>query len=702
MKVVNIDPLADFNSHTGYHYSVYDRMYRLGIATTNMCRLLVDLTLFTSIAINSGQTKSVAKLLGSNKIGVLDRFRSSIHHYLTTLTSTYRLDSFTLGIAVNAGFFQIEADGKVFIGKDLLNSKVGTSTIEQGMHLTHSVFLDVSQTIKLILDSSFQAKQREDALQLALGRSGWEDLMEQTNNPGDAELWSYSPYPSMEHFQMAMSGDSVNRQRYPILPDFIEQEGNLQLVQHIVPILEWHQLLFTVFQNNEITREQARELTNRDAVDRLPTQEQRKWGAKVLDEFCVAFNASFPLVVNLYQCQENPFLTEDKKVALNGNKTYSPMSPETAVAFSIPSMNPGENDATGLCTAQLLHRLHRIHENALGLANEPDQEAKKPRKKSAKGKEAEVETRAAKRDDGPDYSLPEISCDTPRRQLRQSLIFYDRDRDFIPLLNTYNNQKLLYGLMEPLTYDYKQIEEHLRTGVLGGKQSVRLHIRHFQYQGDVRSSGQVGGLKNRVKQQKLSESIMQVICSEIDTKNRIVRLLSFLEVIVGFLTSVGGQKVLGQMGIGNVLLREYAIESIHIDAGEWDEVATMSVNEHVRLCHLQSLFLRLEEMMTGSPLDDVRDDYRVEIEEEMKLEARRMIENHQDFYFKIIFPCLRDFMTERMTTKQESVMEPSLPLKEYLEYHISDEDFDAYEELFVDIFALKHAFSLFQFLNDLQ
>ena len=693
VKAVNINPLENFNAHTGYRYSMYDRMYRLPQANWSACRLIVDLALFTAIAM--GQGSPVAKLLKTQEDRVRDLVKSTVQTYLGNLSSAFRVDNSLMGIALNSLVYKLEGENRIFIEGALLNSKAGCTTIEQGFNVATNIFYDVSQAIKTVIDSSFQSKQREAAVQKCLGSGAYDDLMEFSAKPGDGELWSYAACPSMDHFQMAMSGDHVTDARYPILPDFIAQEQNLQLVQHIVPILEWHRVLFTVFQNNEITREQAREITNKEAVNRLPTQEQRVRAAEILDEYCVAFNASFHLVVNLYQCQENPFLTEDKKVALNGNKTFSPMTPETVVAFSIPSMSPGENDATGLCTVQLLHRLHRIHEDALGLGAQGVPRRRRRRNEEDKPK-------MAKRDEGPNYSLPEISCDTPRRQLRQSLIFYDRQRDLIPLLNTYNNQKYEYGTVEPLTYDYNRIEEYLRIGVLGGKQSVRLHIRHFQFQGDVRSSGQVGGLKNRVKQQKLSESIMQVICGEIDTKNRIVRLLSFLEIIVGFLTSVGGQKVVGQMGIGQVLLRNYAIETIHIDAQEWDEVATMSVNEHVRMCHLQCLFLRLEEMMTGSPLDDVKDAYREPIDEKMKDEVRRNVEKHQDFYFKVVFPSLRDFMVQRMTAKEESVMEPSLPLKEYLEYHISDEDYDAYDDLFVDTFSLKHAFSLFQYLNDLQ
>jgi hypothetical protein len=723
VKQVNINPLEDFNSHTGYRYSPHDRMYRLGSTVTNTCRIIVDLTLFTAIAMNS-KPRAVAKLLGfgadNNVLKAQDRARVTIFSYTNSLSSAFRLDHSLLGIALNAEMYRLSSRPNYFINKSFLKSKAGTTTIEQEAQQSQSVFHDVSLSVKQILDSTFQAKQREVAVQGALGQESWHQLMELSKPTDEQQLWGYAACPSMEHFMASMSGRAaLHRDNYPILPDFVEQEENLQLVQHIVPILEWHKVLFSVYQNNDITREQAREITNRDVVDRLPTEDQREWGTKVLEEYCVAFNASFHLVVNLYQCQENPFLTEDKRVALNGNKTYSPMCPETVIAFSIPSMNPGENDATGLCTVQLLHRLHRIHEDALGLANRyEEQEARRKLRaqaldlgigggKSGKAvkkekKEEEDKPRAAKREEETDYTLPEISCDTSRRRLRQSLIFYDRQKDLIPLLNTYNNQQFEYGVVEDLTYDYKQIEEHLRIGVLGGKPSVRLHIRHFQYQGDVRSSGQVGGLKNRVKQQKLSESIMQVICSEIDTKNRIVRLLSFLEVIVSFLTSVGGQKVVGQMGIGNTLLREYAIKTIQIDAEEWDEVATMSVNEHVRLCHLQSLFLRLEEMMTGSPLDDVKMEYREDIDEKMKNEVRSKLESQQEFYFKVVFPALRDFMVQRMTVKEESTMEPSLPLKEYLEYHISDEDFDAYDDLFVDIFSLKHSYSLFQFLNDLQ
>jgi len=89
-----------------------------------------------------------------------------------------------------------------------------------------------------------------------------------------------------------------------------------------------------------------------------------------LESFCVAFNAAFPLVEFLYECNPNPFLTkEGDGVDLSGARASgrSPISenstgpaamgPDTSIKFSFPSMEAGDTDASGLCTIRLLAHL---------------------------------------------------------------------------------------------------------------------------------------------------------------------------------------------------------------------------------------------------------------------------------------------------------------------------------------------------------
>ena len=69
-----------------------------------------------------------------------------------------------------------------------------------------------------------------------------------------------------------------------------------------------------------------------------------------LQAFCEAFNAAFPtLYPKLYECEDNPFVDQNRQVDLSGAGQGVRMGPDAPVIFSLPSQLPhGEFDAAGL------------------------------------------------------------------------------------------------------------------------------------------------------------------------------------------------------------------------------------------------------------------------------------------------------------------------------------------------------------------
>ena len=90
-------------------------------------------------------------------------------------------------------------------------------------------------------------------------------------------MWRYADFIKISDFlSIANRMNSATRERYPLLYTFIQHEERLSMIQHLVSILEWHRILFYVFQNNEITRDEARQLTNRDVLERIQDVSERK------------------------------------------------------------------------------------------------------------------------------------------------------------------------------------------------------------------------------------------------------------------------------------------------------------------------------------------------------------------------------------------------------------------------------------------
>ena len=109
---------------------------------------------------------------------------------------------------------------------------------------------------------------------------------------------------------------------------------------------------------------QAASIKNIDVINTLSDPARQAEGHRLLAAYCTAFNASFPLVEYLYECNPNPFLTDTGAVDLTGSRGKGGstagecgMSPHTTLNFSLPSASHGETDATGLCTIKLLSSL---------------------------------------------------------------------------------------------------------------------------------------------------------------------------------------------------------------------------------------------------------------------------------------------------------------------------------------------------------
>ena len=677
------NPIMDFANHLGYSYIVNERIQRLSGSSAAFFRLVVDMCLFLSLHVPKGSPNKTGRLVREREPKkVLPYFIRTIGGHIQEILQRERLDTMLVGVMLNAAFCNFADSSPFWQQGGKFSSKAPVMEVEKLVSgFLTKVNRDIHSDIKHRVDSSWQATQREKVLQRALGPKSWNALLENDNNSEIDLMWKYSPPPTIDHFLRGATSSEAFDNRHPLLSAFLEEENRLQLVRCMVHVLEWHRLLFSVYQNNEIDHEEASNTTNEEVIERLPTEFQREWGRSVLHNYCKAFNDSFPLVLNLFQCQENPFL-KDGEVDLGGG---GPMSPLTPISYSLPSISEGqkEKDAPALCTVQLLIRLHRIHEEALGLGTQQEEERRN-------GPQA-----AARADDLPEVGLPEVSCETPSRILRQKLIMYNRGEDLLPLLSIYSSR----NKEGELVYELKEIEDSLRFGVLGGKQSTRLHVKYYQFRGDVRTSDQLGALGLRIPQVAVSNQTMQMIFNEVDTHNRITRLLGNLEVIVNFVTRIGGQHV-KELGIGKTSVREYALETLQMDKDEWEEASTPSINEHICLCHLSNLFMRLQEQMSGSPLDDIPDDYRFELDDSQKEEFRKVIEVDQEKFLGIVLPNLHNFLTNRLVGER---WDAELPLKDLLSYVIADnDDADWYDDHFPEVLCLKHSISLFHFLSEMQ
>ena len=424
-------------------------------------------------------------------------------------------------------------------------------------------------------------------------------------------------------------------------------------------MLAWHAVLFEIFPVGSLNAADAADLTNAQAIERLPEKERPRARA-VLDHFCAAFNESFPIVETIHECNPNPFLywygacgarnpNEKQRgeqkckccgtsqgdapffVDLGGYGTGSLlMSPDQPVSFSLPRREgvSGETAAPPLCTLRLLEELQAIHNRVVerlsvflsaaaaggGAAAAP---AAGPHAvEETKGDDAPPPGDAAAAAEAPVAAVvaqdaldemglaPQLSYTTPGRVRRRKLIYYDRRRHLLPLLNVHAVQGLGIGSGHVLDFDLGKIEAAVAETVLGDKGPIYVAIRNYSYAGEMNKAGRMAKLPSRIPQEPLPPSIIKTIRAEVDTQARLSWLMAQLEGCLNFVLNVGGAAV--KAIDGDVMLRDYVTETLMVPLEEWDRVSTRTLTDNVRLRHLQSLFMSLEESLRGNPVDQVR------------------------------------------------------------------------------------------------
>lgn len=218
-------------------------------------------------------------------------------------------------------------------------------------------------------------------------------------------------------------------------------------------------------------------------------------------------------------------------------------------------------------------------------------------------------------------------------------------RDMEPLVAAFAIQDWQYGHGMELSWNLPEMENEISLSLLAGKTPVTIQTCQFQYAGELRQRGRLTALQTRVRQQTFTPSAMAGIMKELDTQHHVDALFNQLEDIINFIGTIGGTTV--RQIDGAQLLHVYVLDTLLLDVVSWETTSTPSIRQHVRLHHLQTLYLALEERMHGSPLEKVLLRYREPLEPALlsRLQtAKKQIDR------EVLIPVLRDFMVDQLST----------------------------------------------------
>ena len=200
----------------------------------------------------------------------------------------------------------------------------------------------------------------------------------------------------------------------------------------------------------------------------------------------------------------------------------------------------------------------------------------------------------------------------------------------------------------------------------------------------------------------LLESTLGAILSEVDTLERLRTLIELLEQAIGFLGALGASETGGGGcggtsggggGGGDVRLADYALRAMLLTREAWEAAATPTIERQVCLCHLQSLFLALEDGAAGVSVEQqVSPRYAEPLPAELEAELSEPRLPPSE-----LLPALHDLMRGQLT---EASWPAEASLKQYLGFAAEQELEDAeWWPLFPEGLQLRHALATFRHLK---
>jgi MoxR-like ATPase len=544
-------------------------------------------------------------------------------------------------------------------------------------------------------------------------------------------LWRFRRSVSLAHFEQFFGEFATNHAMYPLISTLLEERRRLPFIPYLADVLDWHAVLFEAFGadtlGTTITRQDAASITNDEAIELMPPSKRHDARA-ALERYCVAFNTCLPLLENIYECQKNPFLRSGGGIDLSGmglppDQGGQVMSGRTPVSFSLPSMLPGETDAAGLCTIGLITVLQTSHNGVIERLYE----------------QVDVNSGDAAQEgpvDGEGEHVGEVLTHrSPSRHIRNCILTFDVDVDMAPLLQLCSQQSLCMGEGQHLSYNLRLLEDSLKYVVLNGKRLVEVNVEHFRFSGEIRQAGDLSTLSLRVPQVSLPYSVALAIKEELDTRDQLQRLFQFVEAGVHLLASMGGGDGDSKFHIdGNMKLEDFLHKVMGIGGDDgpgdgtlpagmsvpsslsssgsssggvstssqsWVECRPNVVAEYVRLCHLQDLYLCVEEKLEGGPLACVELKYRTQLGCERRDELRGIFsrKGSEQLDIKLLQPVLRDLLVGPLTS---TTWPHDAPLKLYLTFQDADlADMAWFENGFPDDLMLEHSCAVYEVIVDL-
>ncbi|CAG8520691.1 7447_t:CDS:2 [Acaulospora colombiana] len=179
-------------------------------------------------------------------------------------------------------------------------------------------------------------------------------------------LWRKIGDVSLESLHSYYISNTVNNTRFPFLDVFFKYENNLHLIKNLLPILKFAQILKTRLEH-QITRQQARELTFREFIDRESNNGDFQEISEMLHSAFENFEKSWNTMkeyVKGYKCRRfNAF----PSISLDSSVVYGLVEERDDIMTATP-VNGIDNNGASQYYLSTMHLEHMRPENFIDYA----------------------------------------------------------------------------------------------------------------------------------------------------------------------------------------------------------------------------------------------------------------------------------------------------------------------------------------------
>ncbi|XP_064641333.1 E3 ubiquitin-protein ligase rnf213-alpha-like isoform X2 [Lineus longissimus] len=404
-------------------------------------------------------------------------------------------------------------------------------------------------------------------------------------------MWQFRSRVTVEHLTQLMNEHAGDKCPAETLKLFIREEPHLRLLSRLPDIIRLQQLLIQHYQRR-ITQAEARTITIKELLHSLTQQQRGEW-LHLLEVFTSVWKNVKDKLVN-YSASGYTLPEEMCNMTVN---------PNTPIAMLIPSSR-----GLGLCSMMLVEYLTRRQNDFI----------------MAYCRHRNKDSREL-----PKFGVTEATA--------AHLIYYDPEKDLLPMVLAHCNYSLEVGKGTVISYDFVRLERELEERLLRGKPKLVFDVAPMVFKTEYRNARVIfGALRDTISQEPMSHAVKAEILRENRVFQDLCETIASLDITIAWLRDIKLEP--------ETKLVTFMHNTLEMDK----EILSPQIQQHCSLMHVQSLWLLLTmerskqlKYFNQDAFEDVSEDYHEPLEGEATFAIEQALQHlNIDRFVSELYECI--------------------------------------------------------------